>query len=146
MDQSRESVASSIADEEMVAFQETVEAEELLKEQCEECDFSTVHKKNLKRHVQRVHTSKEQTIIMEPTTVVDVKQEKLVEEEVDDEGKEDSDILTYTCDKCETTSRNKWDMSRHILRVHKEMEYLCDICDFKTSKTSRLREHNQKSH
>merc|ERR1719376_1889425 len=145
MDQSRESAASTIADEETAASKETVDAEVVLKEQCEECEFSTVHKKNLKRHVQRVHTSKEQTI-MEPTTVVDVKQEKLVEEEVDDEEKEDSGILTYTCEKCETTSRNKWDMSRHILRVHKEMKYLCDICDFKTSKTSRLREHNLKSH
>ena len=94
--------------------------------------------------MQRVHTSKEQ--IIEPmVAVADVKQEKLVEEEAD-EGKEDSGILTYTCDKCETTSRNKWDMSRHILRVHKEMKYLCDICDFKSSKTSRLREHNQKNH
>jgi len=146
MDQTRESVGSSIADEEMAASkEETMDAEEEVKEHCEECDFSTVHKKNLKRHVQRVHTRKEQLII-EPMTEADVKQEKLVEEEVDEEGKEDSGILTYTCDKCETTSRNKWDMSRHILRVHKEMKYLCDICDFKTSKTSRLREHNQKNH
>ena len=148
MDESRESVGSSMADDEEMAAatkEETMDAEVVVKEHCEECDFSTVHKKNLRRHVQRVHTSKEQQTTVEPMTVADVKQEKLVEEE-DDEGKEDSSILTYTCDKCETTSRNKWDMSRHILRVHKEMKYLCDICDFKSSKTSKLREHNQKNH
>ena len=140
LDDTRESIDSSVANEELA-----VDAQQVVKEQCEECDFSTVHKKNLRRHVQRVHTSKELT--KEPTVVVaDVKQEKLMEEEAGAEGKEDSEILTYTCDKCETTSRNKWDMSRHILRVHKEMKYLCDICDFKSSKTSRLREHNQKNH
>lgn len=143
MDESRESGDSSMV-EEAAAKEESVDSEEVVKEQCVECDFSTVHKKNLRRHVQRVHTSKGQ--IIEPVvTVADMKQEKLVEEEAD-EGKEDSGILTYTCDKCETTSRNKWDMSRHILRVHKEMKYLCDVCDFKSSKTSRLREHNQKNH
>lgn len=143
MDESRASGDSSMVDE-AATKEESMDADEVAKEQCEECDFSTVHKKNLRRHVQRVHTSKEQ--IIEPmVAVADVKQEKFVEEEVD-EGKEDSGILTYTCDKCETTSRNKWDMSRHILRVHKEMKYLCDICDFKSSKTSRLREHNQKNH
>ena len=134
---------SAMADEELAtdSKDETLDAE-VVKVQCEECDFSTVHKKNLRRHVQRVHTNKEQTNELK----TDVKKEKIVEEEGEDEGKEDSSILTYTCEKCETTSRNKWDMSRHILRVHKEMKYLCDFCDFKSLKTSRLREHNQKNH
>ena len=143
MDESRGSIDTTMADEELAtdSKDETLDAE-VVKVQCEECDFSTVHKKNLRRHVQRVHTNKEQTNELK----TDVKQEKLVEEEGEYEGKEDSSILTYTCEKCETTSRNKWDMSRHILRVHKEMKYLCDFCDFKSLKTSRLREHNQKNH
>jgi len=134
-----ESKEGAMADDEVTASQEE-SAAGVSKVVCEECDFSTVLKRNLRRHVQRVHTKKEE--ISDSVISADIKGEKLVEEG----NSIEANILVYTCDSCENTSRNKWDMSRHILRVHKEMKYLCDNCDFKSSKTSKLREHNQNSH
>ena len=134
-----ESKEGAMADDEVTASQEE-SAAGVSKVVCEECDFSTVLKRNLRRHVQRVHTKKEE--ISDSVISADIKGEKLVE----DGNSIEANILVYTCDSCENTSRNKWDMSRHILRVHKEMKYLCDNCDFKSSKTSKLREHNQNSH
>ena len=137
-----------------------------VREQCDQCDFSTAHKKNLRRHVQRLHGSKELNSFS--SSLPQVKQEKIVEEENMEESHAlnepstaseppttpepaiaataEPPTVTYTCEKCDTTSKNKWDMSRHILRIHKEMRYLCDHCDFKAAQTHRLREHVIKKH
>ena len=48
MDESRESGDRSMVDE-AATKEESMDTEEVAKEQCEECDFSTVHKKNLRR-------------------------------------------------------------------------------------------------
>ena len=139
---------------------------ETVREQCDQCDFSTAHKKNLRRHVQRLHGSKEANSF--PNSLPKVKQENIVEEENMEESgalnetstaseppttpepaaaaAAEPPTVTYTCEKCDTTSKNKWDMSRHILRIHKEMRYLCDHCDFKAAQTHRLREHVIKKH
>ena len=138
---------------------------EVVKEQCDQCDFSTAHRKNLRRHVQRLHGAKEQNSFS--SSFPQIKQENIVEEKMEESralnepstaseppstpepatvAAAEPATVNYSCDKCETTSKNKWDMSRHILRIHKEMRYLCDHCDFKAAQTHRLREHVIKKH
>jgi KRAB domain-containing zinc finger protein len=116
------------------------------REQCDQCDFSTTHKKNLRRHVQRLHTVGDQPSPAPVAKVSEVKKENNAEESSEEVAAEEPATVTYSCEKCDTTSRNKWDMSRHILRIHKEMKYLCDHCDFKSTQTHRLREHIVKKH
>jgi len=119
------------------------------KQQCDYCDFSTTHKRNLRRHVQRLHMnagsddSKHDTVLSN--------NEMLVENNVKSQAPSQGSVLgsipfTYTCDKCDFTSDNKWNLTRHILRVHKEMKYPCDYCDYKAPQTYRLKEHMQKKH
>ena len=54
--------------------------------------------------------------------------------------------VNYTCEKCEFTSTSKWELTRHILRIHKEMKYPCDYCDYKASQSHRLPDHMRKEH
>jgi len=119
------------------------------KQQCDFCDFSTTHKRNLRRHVQRLHLnggsddSKNDMVLSN--------NEKIVENIVKPQEPSPRSVLgsipfTYTCDKCDFTSDNKWNLTRHILRVHKEMKYPCDYCDYKAPQTYRLKEHMQKKH
>jgi len=110
------------------------------KVQCDQCDFTTVHKKNLRRHVQRVHPTTAGNTSAVPPPARDVKVEQVAEEE------QEAPVVVYACEKCDEKTQNKWDMSRHILRIHKEMKYLCDHCDFKTTQTNKLREHTAKNH
>jgi len=115
--------------------------EELVdKVQCDQCDFTTVHKKNLRRHVQRVHPTTTGNTSAVAVPAREVKVEQVAEEE------QEMPAVVYACEKCDEKTQNKWDMSRHILRIHKEMKYLCDHCDFKTTQTNKLREHTAKNH
>jgi len=122
------------------------------KQQCDYCDFSTTHKRNLRRHVQRLHLN--DGIDDSKNDAVLPNNEKLVENNVKVQASSPRSVLgpktplpfTYTCDKCDFTSDNKWNLTRHILRVHKEMKYPCDYCDYKAPQTYRLKEHMQKKH
>ena len=115
--------------------------EELVdKVQCDQCDFTTVHKKNLRAHVRRMHpiAAGITSATAAPAKEVKVEQEAKEEQEMP--------VVVYACEKCDEKTQNKWDMSRHILRIHKEMKYLCDHCDFKTTQTNKLREHTANNH
>eukprot|EP00092_Neocalanus_flemingeri_P018291 GFUD01019797.1.p1 GENE.GFUD01019797.1~~GFUD01019797.1.p1 ORF type:complete len:554 (-),score=90.87 GFUD01019797.1:6-1667(-) len=121
------------------------------KHQCDHCEFATTHKKNLNRHVLRLHgnqvkdevnTSKEENVPAQETII-----EPVIPSTSATSGHSSSaDAFTYTCDKCDFTSDNKWNLTRHILRIHKEMKYPCDYCDYKAGQTYRLKEHMQKKH
>ena len=127
---------------------------EISKHQCDHCEFATTHKKNLRRHVLRLHGNRENE-----ESKVDIKE---TAPEQRDQGEADTsniqasetssdqanqpEAFVYTCDKCDFTSDNKWNLTRHILRIHKEMKYPCDYCDYKASQTYRLKEHMQKKH
>ena len=125
---------------------------ENVKHQCDYCDFSTTHKRNLRRHVQRLHVNAE--IGDSQNDPVLPNNEKIEENSVKLQVTSPKSVLgsksvvpfTYTCDKCDFTSDNKWNLTRHILRVHKEMKYPCDYCDYKAPQTYRLKEHMQKKH
>jgi len=126
---------------------------EVEKHHCDYCDFATTHKKNLRRHVQRLHvnvgTSNNETIGGSAQSNNDLTNDgKPHEDNVSNAQSPPQPIasFTYTCDKCEFTSDNKWNLTRHILRVHKEMKYPCDYCDYKAPQTYRLKEHMQKKH
>jgi len=113
---------------------------------CEQCNFSTTHRKNLRRHVLRVHGNVE-------NDKIDDSMGSNSKETADNNSKSSEPSndkvpasFSYTCDKCEFTTDNKWNLTRHILRVHKEMKYPCDYCDYKAPQTYRLKEHMQKKH
>jgi len=115
--------------------------EELVdKVQCNQCDFTTVHKKNLRAHVRRMHPIAAGITSTAAAPVKEVKVEQEAKEE------QEMPVVVYACEKCDEKTQNKWDMSRHILRIHKEMKYLCDHCDFKTTQTNKLREHTANNH
>jgi len=134
--------------------QPVVNVPEDSKHHCDHCEFATTHKKNLKRHVLRLHGNidDEDTKISDNVAASsEPKYEKLVESPVKTPepasgSASSSKSFIYTCDKCDFTSDNKWNLTRHILRVHKEMKYPCDYCDYKAPQTYRLKEHMQKKH
>jgi len=122
------------------------------KQQCDYCDFSTTHKRNLRRHVQRLHLnggsddSKNDMVISNNENILENNVKAQAPSPGSVLGSKSVSPFTYTCDKCDFTSDNKWNLTRHILRVHKEMKYPCDYCDYKAPQTYRLKEHMQKKH
>ena len=84
----------------------------------------------------------------------DVDEENTMDESLAEEtgrpakaAKEAPEKLTvFSCDRCEFTEESKWNLTKHMLQVHKEMKYPCDYCDYKASQTYRINEHIQKKH
>jgi len=127
---------------------------EISKHQCDHCEFATTHKKNLRRHVLRLHGNREneeskvgiKETAPEQRDQGEADTSNIQASETSSDQANQPEAFVYTCDKCDFTSDNKWNLTRHILRIHKEMKYPCDYCDYKASQTYRLKEHMQKKH
>ena len=105
---------------------------------CSYCGYTTADSRTLKRHIKGVHLkelNKCEQCEYSSARADDVKKHF----ENKHIGKE------YVCDTCFKIFKWKTDLNQH-LRMHKGLEFLCDICDFRTVYRGGLRRHKKSVH
>ena len=54
--------------------------------------------------------------------------------------------LNTKCTQSEKSFKNATAVNYHVTKVHDGLKYVCDLCDFKTNRVYRLREHKGIAH
>ena len=110
--------------------------------QCDKCNLSFPSKANLANHMV-VHNDERPFICNFPGCefrskyIISLKQHK----------ERHSSKRKFPCPMCHKRFPTKYEMDRHILRIHtKEKSVHCDQCDYTTSLRSNLRNHQVEKH
>jgi len=121
---------------------------------CEVCDFGTVHKFNLKRHMTNVHQmlaldtsvtdSHTEDDILGAEASLEESKKKKRKVGVDLENVDPSQILS--CDRCDFTTTHIKSKRRHMMVIHEGLRHPCDYCSFEATQPYDVKKHMMKKH
>ena len=107
--------------------------------QCEKCKFSTAHKHNIKRHMATIHGGE----IMEREGVEAMVMRKR-KAAGDHDDVDPSKLLT--CDKCDFVTTHIKSKRRHMMVIHEGLRHPCEMCSFQATQPYDLKKHYLKKH
>jgi len=109
---------------------------------CEQCDFYSTTKSNLKKHVQSQHDGiRYQCPHCDHTTSQKIRLKSHILSKHDN-----NDHYEYHCEKCAYRTNDKPNLNRHIASQHDGILYYCDQCDYKSKQRSLLKGHIEAKH
>ena len=82
------------------------------KSKCDLCDFESFYRKSIKRHKENIHN-------VQGTVLSDeIQQSPSPSLCVENQVFEEYEIEIFKCDICDFETKHKWNMKRHVDRVH----------------------------
>lgn len=107
--------------------------------QCDQCNYKTALKSNLKIHIESVHVG-----IKYPCNQCEYKAPYVhsLKRHIDSvhEG------IKYPCDQCDYKATQKANLKMHVQAVHGGLQYRCNQCEYKATQKSDLNRHIKFQH
>jgi len=126
-------------------------AEDFEMYKCNECDYSSKRKQDLKRHREGKHEGigwvsrkKSEIIPMFKCNECDYATKRSSDLKRHRQGKHEG--IRYSCDECRHSASDKSGLKRHKDGVHKKIKYPCNQCEFAGSTVNNLTRHKQRWH
>ena len=114
---------------------------------CEQCTFETSTKRNMNRHMGRVHTMKEKQFKCDQCSY-QAKYKDHLKQHINGVHAKDGD-KTFKCNLCPYATVFNHTLNMHIRRVHEKMEgkrFRCEQCPYATTVKVDLNSHIKRTH
>ena len=115
--------------------------------QCTECDYATDNKRNLENHFKARHTNETVTscpycnkIVKTLANHLDRMKCHLSEEE------KQRLAIEVKCEICQKSFPSHLKLRRHVIRMHTDAQFQCEICNFQTKHVQNLKQHVRTVH
>lgn len=100
---------------------------------CEQCDYYSIYRKNLKKHTERKHPNAFIHTCMECSFVTFSVTSLTIHQTIHDKSEMSKTKRQFKCTQCESIYYNRSNLIRHIRIIHTKTcrpELKCDICPF----------------